>query len=133
MQYKTITPEDFDFEAHKQADKLARDCDLYVLSYFGLHTVVLEQNNVIAALWIGTSGNDYEFVICVQDQHRRQGICSKLSKTAIQEYKEAYEEAGMHMRLEVVNKHLVDMLIREGFVVKEELHDRTIMVQPKED
>ena len=87
-----------------------------------------DNNKVYGAIYSGVSGDVYSFDLEVHPDAQGMGIASELIDAAMEgykEYKEYYE--NLKMEVHVINKFLVNHLIKKGFEIAEESKGEWLM------
>jgi len=88
-----------------------------------------DNNKVYGAIYSGISGNVYSFDLEVSPEAQGMGVASSLINEVMEQYeyyKEAYGE-DLKMEVHVINKVLVEHLIKKGFEVVEESKGEWLM------
>jgi GNAT superfamily N-acetyltransferase len=126
MAYELIFDQD---ETYDDPWKIAADNDINVLSHLDWHAgYVDDEGNLVAALFAGVSGDEYEFDIVVAPEARRQGLAGELMDLAIENYEELLEPfPDLMFDLDVVNPIAREMLEARGFKVVGGTPDRPRM------
>jgi len=81
-----------------------------------------DNNKVYGAIYSGVSGNVYSFDLEVSPEAQGMGVASSLINAVMEQYefyKEAYGDE-LKMQVHVINKVLVNHLIKKGFKIVEE-------------
>ena len=81
-----------------------------------------DNNKVYGAIYSGVSGNTYSFDLEVSPEAQGMGVASSLINEVMEQYEEYKEAYGdeLKMQVHVVNKVLVNHLIKKGFEIVEE-------------
>jgi len=81
-----------------------------------------DNNKVYGAIYSGVSGNVFSFDLEVSPEAQGMGVASSLINEVMEQY-ERYKEAygdELKMQVHVINKVLVNHLIKKGFKIVEE-------------
>ena len=81
-----------------------------------------DNNKVYGAIYSGVSGDAYSFDLEVSPEAQGMGVASSLINEVMEQYEEYKEAYGdeLKMQVHVVNKVLVNHLIKKGFEIVEE-------------
>lgn len=111
--------------------EFAADQGVRVLSHLDWHSgYVDDDGRLVAALFTGVSGDEYEFDIVVAPSHRRQGLASELMDAAIANYEELLEPSpDLVFSLDVINPISRKMLEKRGFRVVGGTEERPLMAR----
>lgn len=125
--------DDDDMESYEeQAWDLARDSEINILSDKELYDVVSNQGKLMGALWASwDQDGGFSFDVIVDPKFRGKGIGSELVDIAMQRFNDesaAFENP--HYDLDVVNRQMVGILRRKGFVVTRQVGDHILMTMP---
>jgi GNAT superfamily N-acetyltransferase len=108
--------------------RFAADQGVHVLSHLEWYAGFVDDEGIVAALFVGVSGDDYEFDIAVAPRARQQGLASKLMDLAIENYEELREPfPDLVFSLDVINPVSRQMLEQRGFTVVGGTNDRPLM------
>jgi len=119
--YDDVDPEDI--------DDLASKSGINILSDKEINTIVLDDNKIIAGLWVGSDNEEMSFDIVVDPEYQRQGIAKQLIDYAIGEYDMNQEAYGDDYKLkgDIVNPNMVGYLKSKGFMVDDEIQGHILM------
>lgn len=122
-----VSPEDIDdFE---RLDELQKSSGINILSDKELDTVVMKDDEIVGALYVGAIGEHMTFDIIVAPECQRKGIAKRLIDDAISVYhmnREAYGD-DYYLVGDVVNPNIIDYLTTVGFEIDEVSGEHTIM------
>jgi len=81
-----------------------------------------DNNKVYGAIYSGVSGDAYSFDLEVSPEAQGMGVASSLINEVMEQYEEYKEAYGdeLKMQVHVINKVLVNHLIKKGFEIVEE-------------
>ena len=81
-----------------------------------------DNNKVYGAIYSGVSGDAYSFDLEVSPEAQGVGVASSLINEVMEQYEEYKEAYGdeLKMQVHVINKVLVNHLIKKGFEIVEE-------------
>lgn len=118
--YRTIhvDPEDDNYNWYDQADKLAKDGGINVLSHKDLSVVILDGDEVVAAGWHSSDQDEFDFDVAVHPNHRRKGLAKQIVDIYISQHAEdrdAYPD--QQLVADVVNPNMVSLLKGMGFEI----------------
>jgi ribosomal protein S18 acetylase RimI-like enzyme len=111
--------EDFPFDVEKignDAYKLAVNCGLTILSDKNLFYFFYDHKfkRMIAALFVGITGEVYSFDICVNRSYENMGFATKLVKIAIEDFKYNKDTIkDLHMEIDCINPIMAKILSRK--------------------
>ena len=125
IQYVSVGEDDYEIANSMYA--LAKGSGINILSDKDPYLAALNQGQVIGAAFVSFNP-DFSFDIAVAQPYQGQGIGSKLLDMCLREGKSL---EGIELKLDVVNKNMIEPLLRRGLVVVEEIAGHTIMGYPK--
>lgn len=95
-----------------------------------VHAAILEDDQLVAVLFTGRSGDCYAFDIAVDSQYRQRGYGSDLMDEALYEYDQMSDYMPeLKLCLDAVNPIAVDMLRSRGFEVTKSFDGHTYMTR----
>lgn len=122
--------EDFDvYDASDQADKIAKIGGINILRGKELSYVATIQNQVVGALWIETSNNEFSFDVAVDPNFQGKGIGEKLVKIAISEFDNYNIDGDLTYKIDVTNPIMEKLLTKFGFHIINKIPGHTIMTK----
>lgn len=105
--------EEDEYEIYDKAIELAKENGLNILSDKNLSAYVIENDQVIGALFDSVvNGNEYSFDIVIDKKYQNKGYGKSLVKYALDlynEYKEIYGE-NLELKLDVINPNMRNLL-----------------------
>lgn len=128
-----INPEE-DYELIEKANLLAQKENIGITRDRELCSVIVKNDDVIAANWISWDFENYEFDVVVDHNFQGQKIGSLLINQSIEQfsdYKEMNEYA--EIKLFVVNDIMKKALEKRGFEVTTNLSDKSWIMKEKNE
>jgi ribosomal protein S18 acetylase RimI-like enzyme len=115
-----------DYEMSDAMYSLAKSVGINILRDKDPYLAVLDQGQVIGAAFISFNP-DFSFDIAVAQPYQGQGIGSKLLDMCLNEGKGL---EGIDLKLDVVNKNMIEPLLRRGLIIVKEIPGHTMMAYP---
>ena len=129
QQIEYVSVGEDDYEISNAMYALAKSVGINILSDKDPFLAVLDRGQVVGAAFVSFNP-DFSFDIAVAQPYQGQGIGSKLLDMCLKEGKSL---EGIELKLDVVNKNMIEPLLRRGLVVVEEIMGHTIMAYPSEE
>lgn len=124
-----------EYEAMEVADAIAKKSGISILSDKELNGLLLDNNEIIGALWISNDNEEFSFDIAISPKYRNKGYSHILIKNALFTYDELndmyYDINGedMPMRIDVVNPILATTLQKKyGFKIIEKIGTNRVIM-----
>lgn len=142
-QIVNLSGESFDFDDEEEGDRdtliqqaweLAKQSSIRILSDKELNSVAVINGQAVGVLFTAWNQNQFSFDVVVAPQFQQQGIGKQLIGVAMSEFRWMSDGIeGAYIKADVVNKFLIPVLQRYGFVIKRQVGGHTIMIYGEDD
>lgn len=123
------------YELSHQAHALARRRDIGITRDRRLCALAMgEPGEVIGALWVSFTQDNFEFDIAVSKAHERRGVGAALLDLALSERSDCLDvDPDSTMLVHVVSPQMKSMLQRRGFVITQILGSNNFIMQLRDE